>query len=85
MEQGSKPVCEDRAEAEEREEYKSITISATAAGRLWHLYLFLNHSTISLKDQNNPFLFSPDPIKYVILHSLEETGSKCRANTLRHG
>ena len=39
MEQGSKPVCEDRAEAEEREEYKSITISATAAEHLWHLYL----------------------------------------------
>jgi hypothetical protein len=29
------------AEAEKREEYKSVIISATVAGRLWHLYLLI--------------------------------------------
>jgi hypothetical protein len=49
--QGSKPVCEAHtaqhstglgwAEAEKTEEYKSIIISATVAGRLWHLRLLI--------------------------------------------
>lgn len=59
MQQGSKPVCEahtDRAEAGKREEYKSITTSATAARRLWHFHLLLNHSTISQEIPNKPSL-----------------------------